>query len=523
MLLVLGWSLFGPVELGGPATYVVTSGISMQPSFHTGDLAILRVADTYQVGDTVAYRDPRIGRVLHRIIGEEGGRFVMKGDNNNFVDPYQPAPSDVLGKLWIHLPGAGKWLQAIQQPRQATAVATVAGMLLLGPIGVEQRRKRRRFGRGGYGSGRVPDRRGRGGASAGVLGPVGQVAAAAVAVLAALSLLLGAVAFTRPLERNTVGLLKYRQSGTFSYAAQAAGGVYDGNAVTTGQPIFRKLADKVDLRFDYGFSADLPAVVRGTYRLDAILSRQDGWSRTVPLVPETPFTGERATVSGTLDLGQLQALIDALQRASGASNQQSGQYAVSVVPDVRVTGTVGGAALDGTFAPALNFTLDPVELQLDRSSGLSNEADPLKPASDGLVRAARRAPNRLPLPLLQPTITAARRLAEVGLALALFGATVLAALAWRARHAEEPARIQARYGTLLITLRGSDLGAKGRLIDVATIEDLTRVADREGRMILHERSGRTHDYFVQDVDVTYRYRTYIGGAEPGRSMVETVR
>ncbi len=495
----------------------------MQPNFHTGDLAILRVSNTYQVGDVVAYRDPRIGRVLHRVIGEEGGRFLMKGDNNSFVDPYRPSQSDIVGRLWIHLPGVGKWLQAIQQPRTATMVATMAGMLLFAPIGADQQRKRRRFGRGDAGPEKRPDGRRRVVTSTGFLGPTGQMAAAVVVVVALLSLLLGILAFTRPFERNTTGMLIYHQAGSFTYSANASGGVYDEDTATTGQPVFRKLADKVKVSFNYVFSADKNADVHGTYQLDAILSRADGWSRNVPLVATTPFTGQQTTVSCTLDLGQLQALIDVLEQATNAQNQQSNQFTVTIVPKVHLNGTVANVAMDDQFSPQLKFDLDPIELQLDRSGDPANQANPLMPSKDGTVSVSSLVPNRLPVPVLHPTVATARKLSVVGVLVALFGGITLTALVWRAGQADEPARINARYGSLMIALRGSDLNASIRLIDVATIEDLVRVAEREGRMILHQRSGRSHDYFVQEVDVTYRYCTFGGDAEPVPSTVNAVQ
>ena len=55
LVLAAVW-LFWPSALGGGTTYVATHGNSMEPGFHTGDLAILRPADRYAVGDVVAYR-----------------------------------------------------------------------------------------------------------------------------------------------------------------------------------------------------------------------------------------------------------------------------------------------------------------------------------------------------------------------------------------------------------------------------------------------------------------------------------
>jgi hypothetical protein len=48
-ILILGclWFYFAPTQLGGTTTYVVTHGVSMEPRFHTGDLAIVRSQSSY--------------------------------------------------------------------------------------------------------------------------------------------------------------------------------------------------------------------------------------------------------------------------------------------------------------------------------------------------------------------------------------------------------------------------------------------------------------------------------------------
>src|SRR5690606_18206258 len=73
-VLVGVWAvLFRPGSLGGPATYIVVSGTSMEPLMHTGDFVILQERPHYDVGDVVAYpvRDGTGAGalVIHRIIG----------------------------------------------------------------------------------------------------------------------------------------------------------------------------------------------------------------------------------------------------------------------------------------------------------------------------------------------------------------------------------------------------------------------------------------------------------------------
>ena len=92
-LVGLLWFLFAPTALGGSTTYVVTDGVSMEPHFHSGDLALVRGESDYRVGQIVAYHNIQLGTVvLHRIIARDGSRYVFKGDNNNFTDFEHPAP-----------------------------------------------------------------------------------------------------------------------------------------------------------------------------------------------------------------------------------------------------------------------------------------------------------------------------------------------------------------------------------------------------------------------------------------------
>src|SRR5271167_62599 len=154
-LIVLGslcfW--FAPSQLGGGTTYVVTHGTSMEPRFHTGDLALIRSQSSYHVGEIVAYDSRMLHTVvLHRIIGRDGSRYVFKGDNNNFIDPEHPRASQLVGALWLHIPGVGATLQSIRSPLLVGALIAVGLLILTGSVYVRRRRLRRRERRAGGGA-----------------------------------------------------------------------------------------------------------------------------------------------------------------------------------------------------------------------------------------------------------------------------------------------------------------------------------------------------------------------------------
>ena len=91
----------------------------MEPGFHTGDLAILRPADSYAVGDVVAYRSESLDTiVMHRIVAGDGERFVTQGDNNDWLDEDRPTEDEILGTLFLRVPQGGKALGAAPLARR---------------------------------------------------------------------------------------------------------------------------------------------------------------------------------------------------------------------------------------------------------------------------------------------------------------------------------------------------------------------------------------------------------------------
>ncbi|MEO7296594.1 MAG: signal peptidase I [Candidatus Limnocylindria bacterium] len=142
-LLAIGWLVvLRPASLGGPATYVVIRGDSMEPTYATGDLVIVQAAATYAVGDVVAYRVPDgdIGEglvVVHRIAGGSGADgYTLRGDNNPALDPWTPRDTDVAGRVWLHVPNLGRLIAFVHQPVIAGALGAaimVAFIVLRAP------------------------------------------------------------------------------------------------------------------------------------------------------------------------------------------------------------------------------------------------------------------------------------------------------------------------------------------------------------------------------------------------------
>lgn len=121
--LFLGWFLLlRPVPLGGQTSYVRVSGISMEPTLRSGDLAVLQKQSSYGRGDVVAFR-VQGGVVIHRIVRETPEGFVTQGDNKNGDDPWRPTADDIVGRMWFSVPRAGLAVAVLQQPLPLAALA----------------------------------------------------------------------------------------------------------------------------------------------------------------------------------------------------------------------------------------------------------------------------------------------------------------------------------------------------------------------------------------------------------------
>jgi hypothetical protein len=320
-----------------------------------------------------------------------------------------------------------------------------------------------------------------------------------LAALACASLLLAIFAFLRPTTRAVADDIAYEQTGTFSYSAAAPVGVYDSESVQTGEPVFRQITSAVDVQFAYHLAAEQPSVVRGSSRLVAEVSDTSGWKRVIELQPSTEFSGTAFTAQGSVDLARIQALIDNFERQTGIQRQQ---YALALVAHTVVEGSLSGQELRDEFAPRLEFLLDRQQLQLAQAGGKN---EPLAQSRQGLLKRTSQQPNTLILLGLTLEVASARRVAVAGLCLALSGGLLLGYLMSRAKQAGEPARIQHRYGPLLIAIRDSQPGG-GATIDVSTIDDLAKLAEQHGLMIMHAQNGAEHNYFVYDGKLSYRYQ-----------------
>ncbi len=116
-LVILAW----PLAFGGIFSWTIVSGASMEPLYHTGDLALtLKSFDGYEVGQIIVYTvkvGNQEGMVIHRIIKKQpDGSYLTKGDNKELPDQHVAKPELIRGKVVFLIPQGWRAISILRSP-----------------------------------------------------------------------------------------------------------------------------------------------------------------------------------------------------------------------------------------------------------------------------------------------------------------------------------------------------------------------------------------------------------------------
>ena len=488
------WMFFAPAQLGGGTSYAIIVGNSMEPELHRGDLAVIRERTVYRAGDVVLYDSRELGsKVLHRIVRVEDGRFVLKGDNNSFLDAERPTEEQIVGSLSATVPAVGRATEWLREPlHSALLVGLVTLIALGGGLGTgaalrrgAQPRKRPRLATPPRAPWRIPDE----------LKPL--LTGFAVAAVACLAL--AVVSFGRPLTASESVEAAYAHQGRFEYGASVPRtAAYPDGQVSTGEPVFQRLVSRLRVTFDYRLESELPVAAAGRIALDARISDGRGWERILPVAAERRFADAGSTVSGVLDLRQIERIVEDVRALTGSAQST---YTVAVLPRVAVAGKVGDDPIDATFAPALSF--DVGDQRLQPSLAGSEGVGPFAPREPGT--GTRVAPAEISLGPLSLTVANARRLSLLGIAILLLAGGLALAAGRRRPSGDQHDRIRARHGHLLLPVAARS-GGWEHVVELADMDALVRLAEHQGKLILDITEGSDRFYAVEDGSTVYRYR-----------------
>lgn len=512
------WALLSPRALGGATSYAAVTGSSMRPRLVSGDLAVLRSASSYVRGDVVAYRaSPGSSLVLHRIIAVVGDRYVVKGDANAWVDADSPARSQVIGKMWFSVPRLGG---AVGGPARAWIIMALAAL-----VATTVRFSRRKRTRGSSAAAAPPrvgsddarlrpspsdGRSSRVDADTGVAGVDDRVAAAVCVALAATFLATGALTFASPAAAAGARNVAFAHEGSFSYSASVPrSAAYPSGRLVTGDPVFIRLVDHLELSFAYQMRAAVLPSLAGALILSIEVRDDDSrWSRTLPLGRSARVSGWRGTASARVDVRALSRL---LARVASSTGLTPSHYVLTLRANVAVVGTLGSAPLTARFTAALPFTLNELTLlpalTLRPGQGPASAPEFTARGTGSVGVAAAR-----PATFFGVRTVPMRAASGTGTLVFIVMAMLYARRA-RIMPAGET-RLARRVERLVVEANSDAMTPwRGAVVSVASMHDLGWIAEQRRRPILRG-GGPTGDRFeVRDGDIVYRCD---GGAREGR-------
>jgi signal peptidase I len=482
--------LFLPEKFGGRVTYLVVNGVSMEPTFHQGDLVIVRAADHYNVRDIAAYKNQELEQatVIHRIVKINNENFVFQGDNNTWVDDYKPTQAEIIGKLWLHFPGIGNGINWLKKPiNLVLVVLVVGGILMIKPS--------RTILKKGKKVQKSPAKC--------VNWIEGIIIIACIA--GAFCLVMAFFAYTRPLTKENNIDIPYTQTGSFSYSAVTDSDIYDNNEVVSGDPIFPKLTCQVDFSYSYQLSGIDPSNINGFQSLDIVI--QDpatGWKRTIVTTPKKAITQSTYKIDNIVDICEIE---DIVNNYLTTTKLKSDYFTLSVVPIVILTADVEGKPLSENFSPSLIMEFNDTHFFLRTSQ--TNE-DPLTVSKEDSLKKTSEEINHLSILGNEFQITDLRELSVKGFtysfALLLAGALIYIAISLYCKEAS----IALRYCPILVEINDpkEEIAVSGKIINVNSIEDLAKIADRDHLLIMHGKDDTNPPsdlYFVESDRCIYQF------------------
>ncbi len=299
-------------------------------------------------------------------------------------------------------------------------------------------------------------------------------------VLMILGALLGVLAWTRPATVAAQVSADINKSMDFAYSATIPSTpAYQGTQITSPDPVFRKLANVVDVTYTYKGPP-------GTITPQVVLSTTGGWRWTVPMGSpvETGAASDADGYTGTiaLDLNALEAQAKAGTEAAGLTMSD-----VTITVDPKVT------LATGDFVPEL-----PLRLTKDTLSPEGGADANFQVTDATTVQKTVMKPNSVKLLVVSIGIWPLRFLSVLMFLLGVAGLLVLRRFA-----PAGPAAPAARHGDLIVPVSAVS-APSGVVIDVDDVDELVKIAKRYALLVLHWTDPNVDVYFVQDERTMYR-------------------
>jgi len=320
-------------------------------------------------------------------------------------------------------------------------------------------------------------------------------------VIGGLALVLGAFSFLQPVEVAVPDNISYQHVGIYAYSANAPKEIYSSGKLQSGEVIFPAVTCSVNVSFYYAFSATAPISLQGTYQWTAELSSTNGWRQTILSQPETSFSGSTINTSATVDMCQVENIIQQLEEITNVDNYQ---YTLTLSPNIKVSGEVGGETYEGDFPASLVFVVEPQQIYLSVGEKQTN---PLLPTQSGELVHWKKVVNDISISSLKIPVPVARWISLGGLILAALALIIPLIVMKGAKESAEIIDAKKIFGQRLMEVGQLSLDPTAHTIRVSHLVDLVSLSDQLGEKVLLLQSEQGLIYYIVSGHTVYLYQT----------------
>jgi hypothetical protein len=313
-------------------------------------------------------------------------------------------------------------------------------------------------------------------------------------------LLLGIISFSNPRYKIAQQSFSYVNSGNFTYAGNAPDGIYDSSSINTGDPIFLGVTCQIFVQFDYLLSSDQLQNIAGNYQMIAtVMDPTSGWQRKIPLQSRTDFTGNSFSAITSINLCEIAVRVDNFEIQT---NLHPFIYSLLISPNIQFSTDIDNKSYNGSFNPSLSFQFDKVHAYLNQDNKLVSS---LHPTEEGMIQIPQVIANTISIFGLQLQVPGLRTISVLGILFSVAVLSVIGIYALRIERKNQTLSYQMKYGLMMIEIHDNPLKPGTSIIDMVSMDDLARLADRSNSVIMHQQEGMRQIYYVQGNQNLYRF------------------
>jgi hypothetical protein len=169
---------------------------------------------------------------------------------------------------------------------------------------------------------------------------------------------------------------------------------------------------------------------------------------------------------------------------------------------------VGGLPLNDRFTNTLHFKLDDIQLYLTEDSPIDEATDPLAPVRTGYIPREGVIENRLPILGIELSVHQARQIALIAGSVSLLFIILIMAPTLAVSLRSETERIKLLHAERLLDVNELPSDRDLDWVQVASIDDLVKLSESTGRLILHSCEVHNHIYILKDGTTGYRFEIH---------------